>query len=712
MKITDIRTNLKKDINIKSFYNEQILWTEEALKNKNSLDLFLWTRWKILNIIRNKKIKLKNITKLQIESLSQNKKKKLKDINLDPNKENIEKKKQVLHKRKLNTKNKVFKTNNVKNKSIIERYKWSKYKVVINFAIICIIFLLWYLDKIVIENLTNSWFNKIISLKEDFSSGEKNKKIITSARFDFVLANILLTPFKIIPIQETKNASNLIYSWKETTKLLTELNNLLFETKSLIEKKGIDNIMFSQLLENQKQRFLLIENSINKIFENISKLHFSDKVLTEKAENLKTKLWEYKSFVHTFNSNFETILDILWHSRRKNYLVVFQNNDEIRPLWGFMWSMWIMDIFRWQIKNFDKNDVYFYEWKLKTESYEKELAPEWLNKLTTYLWLRDSNYFIKVSDSSDKIKFFLDNAWYNIDWIIYLNQNFISKLIEINWPFYSKTLSNNVTKDNFSELMSILVEWKVSKEGTMWTPKQVLFDFSEELKNNLISKKENYFKYLNLVINEVKNKELIFYDFNRKERELLNTLWVNWDFIKPETIDFNYPVFTSISWNKSNRYLKTSYEKTVLQNKDCSIDTSLKVVLQNNFTEILEKRISDLMSFYKVQNSQKSMYIQWKWDNIEYVRIILPKDSEIKDTKEILEIKELDIWKQIDFYIKTPVWEKKDFLIEYKLQNKNCSKYSYSLIKQAWIKNYDLIYSKDLKSEFLKDLTTNFIIKK
>ena len=77
-----------------------------------------------------------------------------------------------------------------------------------------------------------------------------------------------------------------------------------------------------------------------------------------------------------------------------------------------MWSMWIMTLEKWNIKKFEKKDVYAYEWNLKRALYDKLKAPEWLDKITDSFGLRDANYFINTRDSSRAIKFFIEKAGY------------------------------------------------------------------------------------------------------------------------------------------------------------------------------------------------------------------------------------------------------------------------------------------------------------
>ena len=120
--------------------------------------------------------------------------------------------------------------------------------------------------------------------------------------------------------------------------------------------------------------------------------------------------------------------------------------------------MALIDLDRWKITKVDKKDVYALEWQLNQVYKDKEKALEWLNKITWTFWLRDANYFPEIKDSAAKIKFFLDKIDLKIDWIVFINQNMILDLLEsIEW-IYSKTLWAQITKENFSMIVSTLVE--------------------------------------------------------------------------------------------------------------------------------------------------------------------------------------------------------------------------------------------------------------
>ncbi len=563
-------------------------------------------------------------------------------------------------------------------------------------SIIALIFLVVVWDKFLVEYNTNAWYKKLISL-QDSSNTHSIESRVSSAASNFTIAKILFFPFRIIPNKQIQNAHYIIQWGREVTTVLQKNITLTKEVSQLTQEKWVENIMFSQLLLNNKKTFKNLETDITKIESIYNKIEFnSDQIeLNSKLNIFKQKLKQAKFYVYTLNNNFEDFLEILWHSKRKKYLIAFQNNDEIRPNGGFMWSLWLVDIFRGQVKEFEKNDVYFYEFKIKKEHFIRERAPEWINKMTPYFWLRDSNYYINHKDSWDKIKYFMKKAGHSIDGIIYLNMNTLSQVLDVVWEFDSKVLKQKVNSKNFSTIMSVLVESKVSQEGTTGTPKQVLFDFMKEFQVVLKEKHISKGTIIKIITQDILNRDITLYSFNKKERGLLKSLSLYNPINYSSSLDFSYPVFTSISWNKSDRYIQHSYRKKITKWTECSFHTTLSINSQHTFSKQNTSYISNLITQYNIEKTdkQKLLFIQWNWENKQYVRVIIPKEAKIIN-KNITVIDYKDRWQSVNFYVNTPVWKKSEFKLEYYLPNKQCKTYSYKFYKQPWIKNYDIKINK------------------
>ena len=147
---------------------------------------------------------------------------------------------------------------------------------------------------------------------------------------------------------------------------------------------------------------------------------------------------------------------------------------------------------------------------------------------------------------SKNIKFFVAKSGVDIDGIIYMNQNILLDLLDVVGGVYFEKIDTHITSANFSHVMSLLVESKIYKDGTQGTPKQILFDFIEVFRTELISQKK-YASYLKTILHHIQNRDVSFYSFHRSESKLAKALEIVGERNYDDTLDFAYPVFTSLS---------------------------------------------------------------------------------------------------------------------------------------------------------------------
>ncbi len=571
--------------------------------------------------------------------------------------------------------------------------------------ILIIIIILWIINKNIIETKINSWYQKILSIKDNSWNIDFIKKQVLSAKNDFKYWNILYLPFLIIPHNDINNWYYLLKWWNNLTSLIEKwLNIYTWLQKFILTNWWIENIKLTNLLYNIKSDFswvisLLYDTIV--YYDKIGKLPNKD--LNDKLDFARLKLKSFYKILDIINKDYDVFLSLLWHNTERKYLLIFQNNDEIRATWWFIWSVATITLRNWKVIDFVKEDVYSYEWDINKVMKIKEPAPEWLNKITDTFWFRDSNYNISFEASSNNIKWFLDKIDRHIDWIIYINQNTVLDFLKYTWWIKFDEIRGTITEENFSLIISTLVEAKVYKVWTLWTPKKILFNFINVFISKLKEKKD-YVAYLDILLKNIKTRDLVIYSFNTPENNLLWKLWLNWKLKYSESLDFVYPVYTSIWWNKSDRYIDIKYKKNIKRNSDCSIDTDINIYRTHLFTSNEEQKVNDLLIKHWVKVNNDLINIQWKWDNSSYVRIILPKEA-IVEPKEWLRIQKMDNFIMLDYYHKTRALESNNFDIKYRLVNKECRDYSYKLYKQPWIRKYNIEIND--KDEVIKE---NWII--
>lgn len=568
--------------------------------------------------------------------------------------------------------------------------------------------------KISIQDNVNNGYNKLIALKNWDLSWKTIEQNFDEIYNSFATADKLYRPISLIPNQTVDNGYHVIKWWKQIWYFWKYFLDFYENIKNTANNTGIENIYFSEFLKDNRQSFYNFEKSLSQ-----SILHYNQvtsvgdtklqKTFDDTIEKLKMWVWLLK----TININFEDFLWLLWHYEQKDYLIVFQNNDEIRPTGWFMWSMWVISIYKWKVLNIKKSDVYAYEWDIN-KTYEsiadKTLAPEGLHKITWTWWLRDSNYYPEVKRSSHEIKWFLDRIDENIDGIIYINKSTIEEILRVSWWIEFEAIWEKLTHENFSRVISTLVEAKVSKQWTLGTPKQVLFDFAEDFYQNM-QENSDYIPYAKVIFNHILSRDIMMYSFNSSQNSLLWKLWINWEIPFHKTLDFTYPVYTSISWNKSDRYIQTEYEKNIFEFWECNYYTNFTITRKHTYNKQEEELVDELLHKFDIADKEYIKYIQWKWDNYQYMRVLLPKYA-VVTPKDGMKLTIYDKYQVAEFYIKTRLYETTEYKLEYYINKQDCNWYSYKHYKQPWQTEYKM--SLDYKGEkiFARDLKKDFFIKR
>jgi len=140
---------------------------------------------------------------------------------------------------------------------------------------------------------------------------------------------------------------------------------------------------------------------------------------------------------------------ILGYNEERNYVLLFQNNGELRPTGGFIGSVGELKLKGGKIESFTIQDVYEYDGKLKAH-----IEPHYIIRryLQPHLYLRDSNFdpdFQKTASTS-ALLYNLETGK-KVDGVIAINFEAVRRLIEevgpIELPAYKRTLDGKNTLD-------------------------------------------------------------------------------------------------------------------------------------------------------------------------------------------------------------------------------------------------------------------------
>lgn len=225
------------------------------------------------------------------------------------------------------------------------------------------------------------------------------------------------------------------------------------------------------------------------------------------------------------------VLTLLKLTRAGRYLVLFQNNAEIRGAGGFLGSFAVVDLEGRKLKR------YYFE----SNIYKKDNEFTKTNKypLPSYfqqglgegfpMALRDVNYFADFRDSAKEIeKFYHLEYGDKIDGIIAINASAIADLLKITGPISVSSSDKIITAENFFNLLQKEIQFTYFKEQqnkSVNEPKTILKEMTDPLISKVATispiKLYTYFR------RTIKDKNIMFWFKDNREELVEKRNWTH-----------------------------------------------------------------------------------------------------------------------------------------------------------------------------------------
>lgn len=344
-------------------------------------------------------------------------------------------------------------------------------------------------------------------------------------------------------------------------------------------------------------------------------------------------------------------------------LVLNQNSDEIRAGGGFPGTTFLIEMQDGYVKQAKLYDIYELDWHLT--GYRP--SPEGINQFKSLDYpgrpvefeIRDANYFPTFAESARVISELMNTAGYGeIDLLVGVNTQMFTDILREIWPIQIDGISTPITADNATTILSLLVEAKIDRDGSH---KNIIAEVG-----NAISEKD-FSQALPVILEDILGGQVMLGSPQADIQKAIDELGII-DEWKSDTGDFVYPLFTSVSRNKSDRYMdrNISVEHT---------DVCTRVLdVQQTHTWNVEKEIQVKQLAWQLGITLDNtwLFVQGKGDNRQYVRFIFPPKTEIISTSKSFVVHELQDMTLVDGYVITPIGGDSNITIRYQIDSSRC----------------------------------------
>lgn len=440
---------------------------------------------------------------------------------------------------------------------------------------------------------------------EDFV---KARESFLTARGEIGEISKLLTILSLIPNKNIQLAgdADLIL---EAAELSTEIGSYLSSAMNTLsgETRSLKNI-FDGFYENSQKAsadFERLQEIIKKINPEGLPQEYRDKFLSiySKSELLEGSMSEFADVL-------ERLRIFLGFDMDKRYLLVFQNNTEMRASGGFIGSYAIVDFSCGEIKNMEIPGGGSYD----TEAglLDKIISPEPLHLVSPRWYFWDANWWPDWPTTARKLQYFLEKSnGPSVDGVISITPKFFEDILKtIGSIDMTDDYGVVIDADNFWSTVQAFAEQKHEKTNT---PKKIIGDMMNKLVSEL-PQRLNKDVLINLggaVINNLSEKHILFY-FNDifLQEKVMEYDWGGE--MKKTSKDYLMVVNTNIAGGKSDKMMKENIEHNVSVSDDGSIIDELRITR----THTGEKRVE----FTGVRN-------------VNWLRVYVPRGSTLIEAR-------------------------------------------------------------------------------
>lgn len=296
---------------------------------------------------------------------------------------------------------------------------------------------------------------------------------------------------------------------------------------------------------------------------------------------------------------------LMGESREQTYLLVFQNQAELRPTGGFMGSVAELMIDRGNI-----NQVFVPgggPYDLRSQLKSRVLAPKPLHLVNPRWEFQDANWFPDFAASAEKISWFWsDGGQSTLDGVIAINASILEPLLQFTGPIALPEYGKSFTAENIQFELQKAVELEYDK--TENKPKKIIGDlFPVLLKRLQSAPPEDMVKLISLLDESLRTKDVQLWF--RDEALQGYTERFGWaGRIKPTKGDALSVIGANIGGQKTDAVIREAIDQEVRIAPDGTIEATVTLDRTHDGTQ---------GQLFRGAN------------NVEYVRVYVPLGSEL-----------------------------------------------------------------------------------
>jgi hypothetical protein len=278
----------------------------------------------------------------------------------------------------------------------------------------------------------------------------------------------------------------------------------------------------------------------------------------------------YRRYTLAAQKMSQVMPTLLAENGEKNYLVLLQNNAELRPTGGFIGSFALVRIRNGKLQEFKVEDVYEADGQLQGYVTPPEEIVQYLGEAQWFL--RDVNWSPDFPKVAERAAWFLDKEInIKVDGVIGTNLSMVQKLMAVTGPLELVDYGEVITQDNLYERAEAHSEINFFPGSTQ--KKDFLSAVAQQLLDKIFYQQTNKVALARAVLDSAEEAELFMSVTDSQAEEVLATLGWNGALLSPNCpppfvaqnciVDTVMQVEANVGVNKANQHLSRAISHTV-----------------------------------------------------------------------------------------------------------------------------------------------------
>jgi len=481
--------------------------------------------------------------------------------------------------------------------------------------------------------------------------------------------------FSFISQEKADQLNGLFFLGKTTADGVSSL------IKAIDKASVLSKAIFQKEQVNIRGLIVEIRLDLDKSFNKLSLVESQYKNNTRMFE-----LFKVRDLILQVRKGVEVLPEVIGLGEKKTYLVLFQNNSELRPTGGFIGSYGILTFDQGKLIDFEVQDVYVADGQLKGHVEPPEDLKKYLGEAGWFL--RDSNWDIDFPSSGSKAAWFFEKETGRVvDGVLAVNLFVVQEILRSVGEIELSDYGEKINADNFFDRAEYYSEinffpGSTQKQDFLGSISRSLFEKIKE------SDQRTFLTLVKSLYPTLNSKDFLVWLDDQSTMKIIREL--AWDGgIKDINncseeqgcfSDYLLVSEANVGINKANYFIKRSFAHQVEVKDNDFLEATLQLDYRNN--------------------SQSEAFPAGRYKM--YLRLYTPLETELVSVKiknslnkEVKEVEEVEKYEKhnrqvFGFLVEVPILESRSIEVTYRLKKRlddKIDRYLFFLQKQSGIKD-------------------------